>query len=156
MSNSPVNKIKKEKFFDKRNEAEAFAVQSGLDGSAVKENKSSAFLLPPGFYAAIREDTTPFGKAICEYASQRWNGSLEAAWCDALAGAIAGVPSDVCDRIDRANRRETSISQFIVEIEEQVKKASNSEVCSSLDAGEAGNEDGTWGTSTSSGWMVDD
>ena len=156
MSNSPVNKIKKEKFFDKRNDAEAFAVQSGLAVSDVKEKKSAAFLLPPGFFASIKESATPFGKAICAYASQRWNGSLEAAWSDALAGAIAGVSADVCDRIDRANRRETSISQFIVEIEEQVKKASNSEVCSSLDAGEAGNEDGTWGTSTSSGWMVDD
>jgi hypothetical protein len=156
MSNSPVNKIKKEKFFDKRNDAEAFAVQSGLAVSDVKEKKSSAFLLPPGFFTSIKESATPFGKAICAYADAEWSGSLEAAWSDALVGAIAGVSADVCDRIDRANRRETSISQFIVEIEEQVKKASNSEVCISLDAGEVGNEDGTWGTSTSSGWMVDD
>ena len=148
--------MKREKYFDTRNEAEAFAVQSGLDVSAVKEKKSTAFLLPPGFFTSIKESATPFGKAICAYADAEWSGSLEAAWNDALEGAIAGVSADVCDQIDRANRRETVISQFIVEIEEQGKKASNSEVCSSLDAGDTGNEDGTWGTSTSSGWMVDD
>lgn len=147
--------MKREKYFDTRERAEAFAIGAGLDGSCVREAKSSAFLLPPGFFAAIRESATPFNKAICEYASQRWNGSLEAAWCDALEGAIAGVSSDLCDQLDRANRRETAISQFIVEIDE-AEKPSNSERASSLDAGDPGNDDGTWGTSTSSGWMVDD
>lgn len=147
--------MKKEKYFDKRNEAEAFAAQSGLDGSAVKEKKSTAFLLPPGFFAALRESTTPIGIAICSYADTQWGGSLEAAWNDALEGAIDGVSADVCDQIDRANRRSTSISQFVVEVEE-AEKPSNPDAVSSLDAGDAGNEDGTWGTSTSSGWMVDD
>ena len=150
-----IVEMKREKYFDNRNEAEAFAVRSGLDISAVKEKKSSAFLLPPGFFTSIKESATPFGKAICAYADAEWSGSLEAAWSDALEGAIAGVSADVCDRIDRANRRETSISQFIVEIDE-AEKPSNPDTASSLDAGDPGNEDGTWGTSTSSGWMVDD
>ena len=144
--------MKKEKYFDNRNEAEAFAVQYG---SAVKEKKSSAFLLPPGFFAAIRESATPFGRSISAYAETQWSGSMEAAWSDALAGAIAGVSAELCDQIDRQNRKETVISQFIVEIDE-AEKPSNPDAVSSLDAGDPGNEDGTWGTSTSSGWMVDD
>lgn len=69
------------------------------------------------------------------------------------SGSVPGVRADFCAAMDEKLRTPKRVARYMVEYGESEPKPAFSSY--SKDAGDDGNEDGAWGSSTSDGWRVD-
>ncbi len=143
--------MKTNTFFDTETAAIKFAAEKS--GAVVSRNDSVSFLLPTEFWHHIAGSPAIFAVAIRAHAEKAWAGDVVAAWEDALDGNIRGVPASAMSALDDQFRAKVTSTRWMVDYDDgSVAVAAGS---SSIDAGMPGNEDGTWGSSSSDGWRVD-
>lgn len=137
-------------------QAEAAAFSTARNGT-VAENVTESFLLPAAFWAHLESSPAVFAEAIRKHAHAKCAGSLEAAWDDALEGRIKGVPSRAMNALDDQFRAKVVSTRWMVTYSDPATESVTPESVGSMsiDAGEVGNEDGAWGSSSYDGWIVD-
>ena len=143
--------MKTNTFFDTETAAIKFAAEKS--GAVVSRNDSVSFLLPTEFWHHIAGSPAIFAVAIRAHAEKAWAGDIVAAWEDALDGNIRGVPASAMAALDDQFRAEVVSTRWMVEYDDGIAPVVAG--ASSIDAGEPGNEDGAWGSSSSDGWRVD-
>ena len=133
-------------------EVEAVAFAAPL-GAVVQRLENESFVLPSEFWQQLECSPAAFAVAVRSHAVKCWEGDLASAWEDALEGCIRGVPAAAMDALDAQFRRPVVAVRWMVDYDDGKDKPEA--VSFSKDAGEAGNEDGAWGSSSYDGWMVD-
>ena len=133
-----------------REKAESFAAENK---GTITDVSYTTHAMPDSFWDGIRTSPSPVAQAIREWASRYYGGNLESAWSDATEGSVPGVRSDFCAAMDEKLRTPKRVARYMVEYGESEPKPEFRSY--SIDAGDVGNEDGAWGSSTSDGWRVD-
>ena len=131
-------------------DSKAFATKVG---GVVTDVTCTVYAMPDSFWEGIRTSQSPVAQAIREWAGRYYGGNLESAWSDATDGSVPGVRSDFCAAMDQKMRTPKQVARYMVEYGESEPKPEFRSY--SIDAGDVGNEDGAWGSSTSDGWRVD-
>lgn len=131
-------------------EAEAMEFLS-IEGGEIQKLEETTFRLPEAFFLHLAVSEAAFAAAVRAHAAG-CGMSLEAAWNDALDGEVKGAPAAAMAALDSQFRARVALPpRWMVTVSEP-ETAHRS---SSIDAGQPGNEEGAWGSSSSDGWLVD-
>lgn len=98
----------------------AQAAQAAFPGSEVVDCSCESNILPPEFWAQLRDSPAVFARIVREHADQHYRGGLEAAWLDAIDGNIRGLPAAPMLALDVQFRRPVRLERWVVSMPDAI------------------------------------